>query len=254
MAGQHVVRLPGGWPASVIRLNILHCVVVMLASPDRPVHEGLDGARGTPTRTAQHVDWDRLASGYDWQLPLERAALAAAVDLADAREDDVLLDVGTGTGGLLHALAHRAQRPRKAIGIDVSATMLDEVGPLPEGWSAETADARCLRFEDGTFSVVTAAYLLHVVDDAGRDRIIREVRRVLAPGGRFVVVTPARPRTRLARMLYAPLAAAGDSEGGPRSAFRPLDPRAELETAGFTVADARHVRRGYPSICVAATR
>ena len=199
------------------------------------------------------MDWSRLARVYDWQLPLERRALAAAVDLADPHRGDVVLDVGTGTGGLLHELARRPDRPRMAIGVDVSAAMLERAAPLPRGWSLETGDARRLRFGDGDFSVVTAAYLLHVVDAAAREEIIAEAHRVLRPGGRLVVVTPAWPRRRVARLLYASLVAMGGASSGPRGAFRPLDARGDLEAASFSVTATRLVGRGYPSLCVLAT-
>ena len=48
-----------------------------------------------------------LGHVYDWQLPLERAALATAVELAAPRESERLLDVATGTGGLLRELSGR---------------------------------------------------------------------------------------------------------------------------------------------------
>jgi ubiquinone/menaquinone biosynthesis C-methylase UbiE len=200
------------------------------------------------------VDWGRLAFAYDWQLPLERAALATAIDLVAPRRDDVLLDVGTGTGGVLRELARRRDRPARVTGVDTSTGMLRKAGALPEGWSLVAGDARRLPFADRAFSVVTAAYLLHVVEPGARRQIVRECRRVLESGGRFVAVTPAWPRTRLARRLYAPLAAVAGTSDGPRSAFRPLDLRPELEAAGLAVAAARHVGRGYPSICVAARR
>ena len=198
--------------------------------------------------------WSRLAQRYDLQLPLERPALAAAVDLGQPGPDDTLLDLGTGTGGLLRELARRRDRPRLAVGVDESAAMLEHAGALPQGWSLETGDARRLRFPDGAFSLVTAAYLLHVVDPESRRQIVAEARRVLRPGGNLVVVTPTWPRTRVARMLYAPLASLAGSATGPLSAFRPLDPRAALESASFRVQAARHIRRGYPSLCVAALR
>ncbi len=200
------------------------------------------------------MDWSQAARGYDWQLPLERRALEAAVDLAQPHRDDSVLDLGTGTGGLLRELARRRDRPYYAVGVDESSAMLERAKSVPRGWSLETGDARRLRFADHAFTIVTAAYLLHVVDAASRRQIIAEARRVLRPGGRLVVVSPTWPRTRMARMLYAPLAALAGSAAGPRGAFRPLDPRLLLESASLRLTAARYVGRGYPSICLAATR
>lgn len=200
------------------------------------------------------MNWSDVAPVYDWQLPLERRALATAIDLVEPRADDVLLDIGTGTGGLLRELARRERRPQSVIGVDASTSMLERARDVPGAWALETADARQLRFADGTFSAVTAAYLLHVVDTTARRQIIGECRRVLRAAGRLVIVTPSWPRTRVGRMLYAPLATAAGSSVGPAGSLRPLDPRQELEAANFTIAAARHVARGYPSICVAATR
>ena len=201
---------------------------------------------------ASALDWDRTARFYGCQLPLERPALAMAVDLLAARPEDALLDLGTGTGGLLRELARRPDRPSTAIGVDSSRAMLSHAPPLPEGWTLEQADAHRLPFEDGRFTAVTAAYLLHVVDPTDRRQIITECRRVLRAGGRFIVVSPAWPRTRVGRMLYAPLAAAAERSSGLARGLGPLDPRALLEQAGFTITAAAHTVLGYPSICVAA--
>lgn len=215
--------------------------------PDAPEP---DSSQENPAPTG----WSRLAHAYDWQLPLERVALAAAVELADPRPDDVVLDLGTGTAGLLRALARQPGRPRVAIGVDECPAMLERAAALPTGWSLRVADARRLPYADRSFSVVTAAYLLHVVDAEARRQIVSEAHRVLLPGGRFVVVTPGWPRTRLGRMLYSPLAAACGSCPGPRGAFRRLDPRPDLAAASFAIRASRLVGRGYPSICVLGAR
>jgi len=209
-------------------------------------------SRGSTLDAGSAVDWGRTAGFYDWQLALERPALGRAVDLLAPQREDTLLDIGTGTGAFLRELARRPGRPSTAIGVDSSSAMLSQAPSLPEGWTLVQSDARRLPFEDGRFTAVTAAYLLHVVDPAARQEVIVECRRVLRAGGRFVVVTPAWPRTRLGRMLYAPLAAAAERASGPARGLGPLDPRALLEQAGFTITAAAHVARGYPSLCVAA--
>lgn len=213
----------------------------------------MSSTSATTPSTATSASWNPWARTYDRQLAFERAALAVAVALVDPHPQDVVLDIGTGTGGLLRTLARHPGRPCDAIGVDESPSMLDSSQALPSGWSLERGDARRLRFADATFTVVTAAYLLQVIDVTARRAIIAEAHRVLRAGGRLITVTPTWPRSRIARMIYRPLAAAAGSSVGPRSAFRPLDPRAELRAAGFTVVAERYVGRGYPSICLAAT-
>jgi len=190
-----------------------------------------------------------MARAYGAQLRLERAALEAALDLASAGADDAVLDVGTGTGALLHALAARPAAPRRVLGVDASAAMLARVGPLPAGWEVARVDARRLPAGDAAFDVVTAAYLLHVLDPDARAAALAEARRVLRPGGRLVCVTP---------LLRGALRAAGDglASAAPRlvGGLRSLDPRGELVRSGFALVRARTVRRGYPSLCVLARR
>jgi ubiquinone/menaquinone biosynthesis C-methylase UbiE len=55
---------------------------------------------------------------------LERRALATAADLAAPAKSERLLDVATGTGGLLRELSRRSARPAEVVGIDRSTSML----------------------------------------------------------------------------------------------------------------------------------
>jgi ubiquinone/menaquinone biosynthesis C-methylase UbiE len=184
---------------------------------------------------------------YDWQVPLERAALAAAAELAAPGESDRLLDVATGTGGLLRVLARRSPRPAEVVGIDSSASMLAVAAAkgLPVGWRLLPADARRLPFPDRRFEVVTACYLLHLLDREARTRTIAEIARVLRPTGRVVTVTVETRR---------PAARAALTRLPRRLGLRPLDPSHELRAAGLEPQRASFVRDGWPSVCVLAVR
>lgn len=94
------------------------------------------------------------------------------------RRADRVLDLGTGTAGLLKQLARAAEPPGLAVGVDASCAMLAHASPLPRRWRLERADARCLPFEAGSFDLVTAAYLLHVVSSHDHEVIVGEVARV----------------------------------------------------------------------------
>jgi len=187
-----------------------------------------------------------LARAYDRQLPLERAALATAAELAGVRGDDRLLDVATGTGGLLRELDRRGVRPAEVVGIDRSHCAIAVAAPhLPAGWRLAAGDARRLPFADGRFDVVTTCYLLHLLHADDRETVLREIARVLRPGGRLVTVTmqSTRPFTRALLGLL------------PRSSgLRPLDPADDLAAAGLVPGRARFVATGWPSLCVLARR
>lgn len=183
---------------------------------------------------------------------LERPALVEAVGLAAPRRLDRVLDLGTGTAGMLERLARAAEPPDLAVGVDSSQEMLAHAARLPQHWQLLRADARDLPFEDGSFDLVTMAYLLHLTPPTDRRTLLTEAARVLRRRGRVVVVTPAGPRSLLGRALFAPLAWRAARSAGPLAGFRSLDPRADLEAAGYAVRAVRYVDRGYRSWCVLA--
>lgn len=168
--------------------------------------------------------------------------------------EERLLDLGTGTGQLLRTLAGGTPRPRVAIGLDSSPAMLARAAtrPLPPGWRVERGEAENPAFADRSFDVVTAAFLLHLLDRPTRARAIAESRRVLRPGGRLGVITVAPARTRAGTWLAAPLHRLAARSSGALAGLRALDPRDELTRGGFEVLESRRVRRGYPSLCVVA--
>lgn len=184
-----------------------------------------------------------LAFLYDLQLSLERPALRAAVELADPGPNERLLDIATGTAGLLRELAPRTTRPAVAIGVDSSPSMLAGAPVLPSGWRLHPADAERLPFTNGRFDVVTVAYLLHLLTRTQRGQVLREAARVLRPGGRLVTVTVDARRPVSRRLLQSM---------PRRSGLRALDPSKELAGAGLEPRCSRFVNGGWPSLCVLA--
>jgi SAM-dependent methyltransferase len=114
------------------------------------------------------------------------------LDLAGLAPQMKVLDAGCGNGAYLDALAGRQAR---AAGCDLSLGMLRPVAHP----ALFNADVAALPVRDGTFDVVLAVHMLYHVPD--RATAIRELRRVLAPGGLCVAVTNGARHTRLLRGL-----------------------------------------------------
>jgi SAM-dependent methyltransferase len=117
-----------------------------------------------------------------WTDPGERAAIDFVAD--DARGQPVL-DIGVGAGrttGLLLPIS------ADYVAIDYTEEMVDAFRKLHPGVRIEQMDARDLSaFADGQFALVVFSFNgIDAVDREGRAKVLREVRRVLRPGGRFL--------------------------------------------------------------------
>lgn len=120
-----------------------------------------------------------------------------------------VLDVATGTGDFAISLCRRLQ-PRRVVGIDLSAEML-RIGRkkvAEEGLedNIRLRHERCdnLSFADGSFDTVTVAFGIRNFDNL--TVCLREMHRVLQPGGRLLVLElsrPVRPPMKQLFMLYA---------------------------------------------------
>ena len=115
------------------------------------------------------------------------------------RGDEAVLDVGCGRGLLLIGAARRLTTG-KAVGVDIWQAE-DLSGNRPEATQenarlegvsdrveVKDGDARRLPFADGTFDVVVTKEVLHnMYNAAERDTAVREIARVLKPGGRLLI-------------------------------------------------------------------
>ncbi len=119
--------------------------------------------------------------------------LDALVAAAQGRGAERALDLGSGAG---HSTVALAATVGEVVGLDLSEPMLQEARRLARAAGASNTvfrrgDAEAIPFPDATFDIVTARVCTHHFADLRR--ALREVARVLRPGGRFVVSDSVAP-------------------------------------------------------------
>ena len=198
--------------------------------------------------TEQGERYDRMASGYEqhWAPVLAPSALGLLdrLDPLISTGADRLLDVGAGTGNL--SIGALARWPAVTItGIDPSREMLavaadlarERVPGAEDRFSTRVAAAAELPFEDASFDAAMSSFVLQLV--VRRGPALREIRRVLRPGGRFFFVSWVANRSAFEpdRIFDALLDEFGfdEEDDPPRSGdFASVErAAAELRRAGF---------------------
>jgi ubiquinone/menaquinone biosynthesis C-methylase UbiE len=150
--------------------------------------------------------YTRVAVVYDaWTWLLERRSLLAALDRAAIRDGCAVLEVAVGTGLVFREVLRRNPSGRNA-GIDLTEAMLRRARRKAERtgapFSLEVGDARRLAFDDASFDVVLSNNMLGLLSAPDIAAVMGELRRVLRPGGRLVLVTMLRPERRVSRWIY----------------------------------------------------
>ena len=122
-----------------------------------------------------------------------------------AAPGDRVLDVATGTGMVAAALVRRYGC--RVVGLDQSPEMLagaraklDADAQLATNVELVRGEAESLPFEDGEFDHLTFTYLLRYVEDPGAT--LRELARVVRPGGRLASLEFMLPPNPIARSLW----------------------------------------------------
>ncbi len=142
-----------------------------------------------------------------------------------------VLDLCGGTGDLSLALARAPRRPGLVVCCDFSHPMLALAGPKFRKRGFEDlcvpleGDALRLPFADEAFDAVTVGFGVRNLADMTAG--FREMRRVLAPGGRLVVLEFSRPSGRLLKRLYGAyltriVPRLGDTASGREGPYRYL--------------------------------
>ncbi|WP_448628232.1 class I SAM-dependent methyltransferase [Geodermatophilus sp. URMC 64] len=191
---------------------------------------GLDPARVRGYYDTHADDYDRQFGG------VERRLLGDQRRWATSRARGTVLELGVGTGLNLPLYPDDVVR---IVGVDLSEEMLARararVSAAGLGGRVELrrGDAHAVDLPDGSVDTVVSTYSLCTVADPAA--VLREARRVLAPGGRLVLVEhgPARGRVlRGVQRLLNPLAVRWQADDLLR------EPRVLAAAAGFAVTGA----------------
>jgi demethylmenaquinone methyltransferase/2-methoxy-6-polyprenyl-1,4-benzoquinol methylase len=140
--------------------------------------------------------FDRIAGVYDAMNSVMTAGLhhrwrRRAIDLAAVGPGSRVLDVATGTGDLA---IEAAARGCEVVGSDFSENMLARARVKAPGITFEQGDALALGYGDDQFDACTVGFGARNFSDL--EQGLREMARVVRPGGRVVVLeitTPQRP-------------------------------------------------------------
>jgi demethylmenaquinone methyltransferase/2-methoxy-6-polyprenyl-1,4-benzoquinol methylase len=209
-------------------------------------------ASGTLPESQVRAMFDRIAGVYDAMNSVMTVGMhhrwrERAADLARVGPGDSALDVATGTGDLAIELAGRIAPGGRVIGSDFSEGMLELARrKRVEGIAWEWGNALELGYRDDEFDAATVGFGARNFSDLGQG--LREMVRVVRPGGRVVILeitTPQKPplsfffRAWFDTVVPAIGRVAGDADAYtylPSSVRRfpgPRDLAAELTAAGL---------------------
>jgi ubiquinone/menaquinone biosynthesis C-methylase UbiE len=132
---------------------------------------------------------------YDLLAPLfffgrRRRAYRELLEAARVRRGDRVLDVGCGPGHFARMLAEAVRQEGSVIGIDAAPEMIEyanrKARRIPN-CAFQVGTVESLPFPDGSFDVVVSTLMVHHLPEEGRADVVREMRRVLRPGGTLLL-------------------------------------------------------------------
>lgn len=186
----------------------------------------------------------RWASSYDTLVKVltfnrDRPFREKTIALATIQQGQTVLDVGCGTGELTLRAKASAGQAGKVYGIDPAQEMITvaqrKVARKNIDVKFQVGVIEALDFPDQTFDVVLSSLMMHhLPDDLKRDGL-REIYRVLKPGGHMLIVDMKRREQSLHHMTIAHL-----MHTKARGGIEDLEPL--VQSAGFTRIDMGDLR------------
>jgi 2-polyprenyl-3-methyl-5-hydroxy-6-metoxy-1,4-benzoquinol methylase len=136
--------------------------------------------------------WDKSADTYDQEEAKDEQTHNKVLEKTKKylKTSDIVLDYGCGTGRISHEIADKV----KVIhAIDTSSKMIEIAKTKADGRKIENIDYAHAtlfdeRYERGSFDVILAFYVLHLLEDT--DKAMQRMNELLKPGGWLISATP----------------------------------------------------------------
>lgn len=129
----------------------------------------------------EHADW--WIEGFTGGVDPEYEEQIIPLILREVEHSRAILDIGCGEGQISRQLA-AADPSRRVVGVDPTPRQIEVARERGGNVDYRVASVESLPFADGEFDTVVTCLVFEHVDDL--EGAVREVSRVLAPGGRFV--------------------------------------------------------------------
>lgn len=154
--------------------------------------------------------FDRIAFRYDFMnrflsAGIDKGWRRKALQMLAKEKPKIMLDVATGTGDVA-IMAYELLKPEKITGIDISDKML-EIGRekvlklgLDKQIELQSGDSEAINFSDNTFDAVTVAFGVRNFERL--EQGLKEISRVLKPGGKLIILEFSKPKITGIAQLY----------------------------------------------------
>ena len=171
------------------------------------------GYKEVPTKDKEKLVkgvFDSVASNYDlmndvMSFGIHRLWKQYAIDIANVKKGDAILDLASGTGDLIKLYHKKIGNSGRIVSSDINEAMLDEgkrnlINSGVLGIEFVQANAEKLPFEDNSFDLVSIAFGLRNVTD--KDKALSEMSRVLKPGGILIVLEFSKTTNPVLEKIY----------------------------------------------------
>lgn len=231
-----------------------------------------------PAKADSWKMFNRIAGTYDLlnhllSMGIDKRWRRTLASRLPAGQNLAILDLATGTGDQLISILQGNEGARfvSGVGLDPAEEMLAHgraklvAASLDQKARLEKGDAQALPFADASFDAVTISFGIRNVADA--PLALREMYRVLKPGGRLLVLEFSLPPNFAARAFYLTyfryvLPLIGGLISGQAAAYRYLNETVEafpygeafcewLRAAGFSKTDAKPLTLGIATLYAA---